>query len=334
MTMVSFGDLAQSFLLRHNMARLKADVARSSQEVASGRVHDIGAAVHGDHSKLTSISYARKMTEGYKSAASDAAFKNDAVQNVIEALNSSSQDLVAQLLSAPMAGESNQIALTAEDATSRFSAALSSLNTSISGQSLFAGTKTNGDAVGNAETILAALRQEIAGVSNTDEALAKVKAWFDTPDGFESTAYLGGEPHQSIQVSATDRLWAGPTANDPAFRAVLSGLAMASLLTDQNLTMTSAARAELAQKTGEYLTDGQNKLIHLGARVGVVEARTSKAQADNMSSLLQYELEQSDIVSSDKYRSAIELEAAQTNIETLYAMTSRLSQLSLAEVLR
>ena len=48
MSLVSLGDLAQSFMLRRNMAQVKLEGARHSQEVTTGISHDLARHLGGN----------------------------------------------------------------------------------------------------------------------------------------------------------------------------------------------------------------------------------------------------------------------------------------------
>lgn len=334
MAMLSVGDLAQSFLTRHHSARLQDIIARNSDELARSRVSDVSKKLNGDHSLLISTSRAREMTNGYQSVANDASNKMDAFQKIIASLNESSQGLVTQLLAAPLSSEGSQLHILAENAKTRLDDSLALLNTSFGGRSLLGGTETANPAMKDAASLLSAVRQEVAGISDPDTLIQSVKAWFDTPSGFSTIMYQGGPEQNKIAVSAVDRVWSGPTANDPAFRSILASFSIASLLNDPDLGMTNENKALLAQKTGEMMSAAQGELITLGAKIGITEKRIEEAQTRNVDALFAYERIQAQLVGNDPERNVIELQAAQTNLETLYTITSRLSELSLVKLLR
>ena len=75
-------------------------------------------------------------------------------------------------------------------------------------------------------------------------------------------------------------------------------------------------------------------MTQLAAKVGVSESRIDTAQSRNAADLLTLEMAEAELVTSDPYRTAAELEAVQTNLETVYAITARLSRLTLTDFLR
>lgn len=192
------------------------------------------------------------------------------------------------------------------------------------------------DAQGNpfCQHNLSTLRTEISGLSDPDAVIQTVKAWFDTPSGYTSTIYNGGPEQNRISVSAVDRIWAGPTANDQAFRSILASFSIAALVNDGSLAMSNETRASLAQKAGEEMAAAQGEIISLGAKIGITEKQIQVAQTRNSDALFEYEKIQAQLVGNDPERNVVELQAAQTNLETLYTITARLSQLSLTKLLR
>lgn len=334
MTMVSFGDLAQSFLLKSNISRLKGESGRITQELSSGKLSDIGAAQSGDLSRLSATTNSRSLTAGYQSAASEAASLTAASQAALGMMSDSVQALVSPLLLASQLAVPDQIRLSANEARSRLDMVLTTMNTSFGGRSLFAGQDIRGSAVADSDTILSALRTELAGVTSADDAMARISAWFDDPAGYTAVAYQGEAPLSNVAVSATDSVWMGATANDPAFRSMLKGLTASALILDPGGAVPGIDQARFAHVAAQALMAGQQEMTYLAARVGVSEGRIEAAQSRNAADLFTLEMAESDLVSSDPYRLSTELEAVQTNLETVYAITARISRLTLADFLR
>lgn len=334
MTLVSIGDLAQSFLLKSQTARLKTEVGRLTQEFGAGRVSDVGATLTGDFSRLSSVSRARSVTEGYLSAARAAATQSAAMQSAFSAISDTVQSLVSPLLGASQLDSTDQIVLTGVDARGRLDTVLATMNISAGGRTLFAGQLVHSPAVAGAGTILTALQGALAGTATAQDAMTRISDWFDDPAGYRAMAYQGGVPLDPVAVSATDQVWLGVTAEDPAFRSVLKGLAAAALIGDSGSPLPSSQNKLLARLSADTLMAGQDALTNLAARLGISEGRIEAAQSRNAVDLLAHEMAQADLVRSDPERLAIELEAMQTSLESVFAITARLSRMSLTDFLR
>ncbi|MFN3723517.1 MAG: flagellar biosynthesis protein FlgL [Paracoccaceae bacterium] len=334
MTLVSFGDLAQSFLLKSQTARLKGEVGRLTQEFSSGRISDVGAELSGDLGRLASISRARSITQGYQSAAREASAHVATTQTALGSIAGSVQSLVPNLLTLSQQHTANSVLMTGEEARGRLDGVLATLNTTAGGRSLFAGQDVDAPAVVDASTILTALRGEVLGAETAQQTMDRISAWFDDPAGYRATAYRGGPPLDQIAVSPTDQVWIGVTAQDPAILAMLKGLTMAAMIEESALLIPATETRHLARLSADALLAGQDAMTQLAARLGLSEARIDTAQSRNAVDLLAHEMAQADLVRSDPERAAIELEALQTNLETVYAITARLSRLSLTDFLR
>ncbi|MFN3845683.1 MAG: hypothetical protein ACK4RZ_07655 [Paracoccaceae bacterium] len=334
MAMVSFGDLAQSFLLKSNAARLKGEAGRVSQELSSGRVSDVGAAVSGDFSQLSALSRSRTVLEGYQATARAAETSAAAVQATLSSISESVQILISPLLATSQLGSADQIALTATEARARLDDVLSGLNTSIGGRALFAGIDVKGPAVSDAETILSALRTEMVGIGSAQDAADRISDWFDRIGGYDAISYQGDRAFSDVAVSTTERVWLGTTANDPEIRDVLKGLASAALISEPGLGLQDSELKAYARLSAEAMIAGNDSLTNLAARIGISQSRIDAAQSRNASELMTLEMAQADMVQSDPYRLASELEAIQTNLETVFAITARLSRLTLTDFLR
>ena len=334
MAMVSFGDLAQSFLLKSQVSRLKSDAGRITQELASGRHGDVGAALSGDFAQLSAVSRSHDLAEGYLASAREAAFRTSAMQATLGTISENALALVPSLISAPQSADANALALFAAQGKERLNATLSAMNTAVGGRTLFGGTQVGDLAVNDADTLLAALRVELVGATTADEAMTRISAWFDAPTGYTAQMYRGGAEVGALAVSPDSRVWLGPTADDPAFREALKGFAAAALITDSALNFGGTDARNFARLAGEGLISGQDALISLAASVGTSEARIEEAITRNAAEKLTLEMAKADLVQSDPYRLASELEAVQTNLETVYAVTARLSRLTLTDFIR
>ncbi|MFN4130682.1 MAG: flagellar biosynthesis protein FlgL, partial [Paracoccaceae bacterium] len=188
MTLVSLGDLAQSFLLKSQTSRLKGEAGKITRELASGQVADVGAALSGDLTRLTAESRARSVTAGYQNGAREAAAQASATQSALEVIAGSVQALVSPLLAASHLNLVDQIALTGMEARGRLDTVLATLNTSVGGRSLFSGQAVDSPAVAGAEPILVALRAEVAGAATAQEVMSRISDWFDAPAGYAAMA--------------------------------------------------------------------------------------------------------------------------------------------------
>jgi flagellar hook-associated protein 3 FlgL len=111
-------------------------------------------------------------------------------------------------------------------------------------------------------------------------------------------------------------------------------MALGALLDRGALHGNTVERAALAGASGEALLAAKDRLVALRAGVGDAEARIDRARGRTAAERAAAEMARAAIVEADPFRAAAELQAVQGQLETLYAITARLSRLSLTEYLR
>lgn len=334
MPMISLGDMAQSFMLRRQTTDLKSDLQRLTTEMATGQATDIGRQVGGDYSPLAGVDTSLARLQGYKASTSEAALLSSAMQTVLGTVESMASSLGPALLAASSTGTSLQINAVATEARQKLATTVALFNTDISGRSLFAGQATDGRAVLEVDALLLALDTEIIGATSALDVETRIAAWFSAPSGYASVGYLGDDALRPLNVAPGETADLGFTAADPGIRDTLKGLAMAALLDRGALAGNMQARADLARKAGESLVSSQTSRTDMAARLGTAEGQIQAAIARNSAETAALQIARTEITGVDPYETASKLEATRQQIETMYALTARLSRLSLVDFLR
>jgi flagellar hook-associated protein 3 FlgL len=334
MAQISLGDRTHSYVLRRQATDLKSQAQRLAAEVTTGRVTDAARAVSGDLVPLAGIEGSLTRLDAYRSATTEAGLFASGLQEALGVLDRLSGELATSLVTASNSGHAAMIAAAGADAAARFDAAVATLNTRLGDRSLFSGTATARPALAPADTIMAAIDAEVAGAATAEEMAARVAAWFAAPDGFATVAYRGAEPQPPLPVSPEDEVRLDITAMDPTVLRTLQGLALGALIDRATAPATNAERTTLARLAGEALMSGQTDRAGLAARIGTAEARIEGAVQRNDTERAALEMVRAGLLSVEPYAAASELEAVQTQIETLHAITARLARLSLVDFLR
>jgi len=332
MTRISVGDASLTNILARQGAELRGQVQRASQEVATGRHSDIGAALRGDFSPLLAIDASLGRLSAYKSNTTDAAFQTAAQQSAISGLSDLASGISTTLLGARNSTPV-QIATLAADAKGRLASAIGLLNTQAAGRAVFSGVATDTVPLGPVEDMLAALQTAAAGATTAGQVTAAVTTWFADPLGF-GAFYQGGAPLSPGPIAPEETADLSTTAMDPALRDTLAGFAMAALLDRGVLAGDAAERGRLTQQAGQQLLTTEDARTTLAARIGTVEAQIEAARTRNAAEETSLGILRSGIGSVDPYEAGTRLEAIRTQLESLYLVTARVSRLSLAEYLR
>lgn len=334
MALISLGDMAQSFLLRNQNARLRADLLRQGQELSTGRIQNVGKRVGGDFSPLAGIERSLTRIAAFEVTSNEAGILTETMQTALSAISDIATSLAPGLLLAKQAGVPAHVDALGSDAHSRFETALSRLNTRAGDRSVFAGTATDRPAVADAGTILTALQTATAGATTADQVAQAVSDWFDDPAGFAAVGYLGSAQDLSpVLVAEGAKVSVGARADAPEIAGTLKGLAMAALLDGGVLAGDTGARAALAARAGERILAAQTDWTGLQARIGVAQERIGEAQTRNAAESSSLQAARADLLKADPYDTATALQETQTQLETLYSITARITRLSLKDYL-
>lgn len=337
MNYLSVGDMAQAFQMRRHNAALQTHLARLTEEMSTGVRADLAEAVSGDFRTLAGLDRSLATLAAYKTATDEAALLTQTVQSALETVQDLATDLGPSLLSAATTGTPTQVAITAGDARQKFASVVSALNTQVADRYLLSGTATDRRPVADADAILSALATATAGQATAAGVASAVAAWFDAPPGgggFLDAAYGGaGVPLSPLGIGPDETATMDLTAADPAIRNLLEGFALGALVAEGALPGDHAGRAVLLKYSGEALLASGGDLAAARARVGTVEARIAGAGARNAAEASALQIARNGLLAADPYDTASALQAVQTQIETLYTLTARLSRLSLTDYL-
>lgn len=336
MSFTSIGDLAQSLQLRRDTARLNDQLVRVAGEVSAGRVSDPVARLGGDTAPLAFIERTLERAETRLRAAAEFELETEARQAALGQIQDRARDLGETLITLPDGASPGLTETASADARLRLGAVLSALNTAIGGRTLFAGTATDGPAVVPAADMLAAVASDVAlaDATTAGEVGAVVDAWFAPGGGFEASGYVGsGDDLGRLALSDGERAAAPPRADDPSLRATLAALVKAALVSEGVLSGSPEEAARLLRDAGLGLIAADGGLVELRVRIGSTEEQVLRARTELRSERDAAELARDDLIGIDAFEAASELQAVELRLQAIYALTARLSRLSLTEYL-
>lgn len=336
MKLGNIGDLAQFAQLRRDTAAVKTDLNRLTREMSSGKVASLNDHLKGQFGALAGIS--RSLTLGDANLASNGTAGRiasaqqlalGAVQDVVMAAG-------PEFLQAASAGNDVQRKTVAHNADGQLQRVLATLNTQLENKALFAGAALNGPALADADAMLTDLESTLTAATGPADAIARVTAWFDTPaGGFETVAYRGADtPMSDIVIAQQETARFDVTASDPVLRDTLRGLALGALLDRGLFAGDPAAQRAIMQHAGETLVNAADGVTARRAGLGFTESRIEAARIRIEAEQTGLEMARSALTESDPYETALRLQEVQLQLETIYSVTARLSNLSLAQVLR
>lgn len=333
MNRISIGDASLTSILQRQGATLKADMQRASTEVVTGRQTDTAAAVRGDLTTLAALDASLGRLAAYRSTAADAGFLSGAMQTTLATLTNVAGPAATSLLRAASMTTPSQVNIAAAEARARLDTALGAINTQVAGRSVLSGVETGIAPLGTAAELLTALETAVIGATTSDAIETAVRGWFADPVGY-GAFYRGGAAQAPLPIAAGESADLAVTAQDPAFKDTLAGLAMAALLDRGLMNSQPSARVDLANRAGLMLQNSEDARVGLAARIGIVEAQIETASSRNAAEDSALKIARSGIAAVDPYEAASRLEELQAALEALYLVTSRVSRLNLAEYIR
>jgi len=130
------------------------------------------------------------------------------------------------------------------------------------------------------------------------------------------------------QISETQTISISARVDDPAIKEVLKGSALAALASEIP-ALDRDSKMMLLQEAGKKLFDASSDLVAVQARVGFTEMLVSDAIAQNVSQETSLSILRNELIGADPFEAASKLQAVQLQLETHFAVTARMSQLSL-----
>lgn len=333
MTFTSLGDLAQSQMLRRNMASVKAQMQQHTEESMTGSAADLSRGLGTSLGAFHAIRNSLSRLDGFAAATTEMGLMATTMQTAVQSIAGFASDLAPTLLSAGTYAQGSTLKSVAAEAEEKFLATVSLLNSRVGDRAVFGGTATDRAPLPDGAALLATLRGEVAGETTAAGVRDAISAWFADPAGY-AALYAGSDTPLNAAIAEGESATLDLTADHSALRETLVGFALAAMAGGEVPTLTIAEQAALATMAGSTLLDSGEARADLTADLAMTEGRVAQAQSRNSAEAAALELTQAELAEVDAYEAATRLTEAQTRLEAIYAITARLSELSLANYLR
>lgn len=335
MSMNVFGDMAQTQVLSRRHVELKQRISELTQELTTGRVSNVSNRLAGDFSALNDIERNTRLFQGYRTATAEAATFARSMQTVLENIQSTASALGSQLLTSGASNIPQVVESSSRQAVGQLDRLVSSLNTQVAGRVLFGGIATDRAPLIDAQSLLDELGAAIGAATGVADIQTAARDWFTDPSGFSAIAYQGANSGPAaLQLGDGEDVSIDVRADNGTFRDLLRDTALAALASDPALDLSSQDRAALISSSGQGLLATGDGLTALRAAVGAVEERIDRSASRNEAAMTGVELAKNALLGVDPYEAATRLEEVQFQLESLYSITVRASQLSLLNYMR
>lgn len=334
MILNSFGDMAHHLFLRARNTELKNTVATLTDEFSTGKSADLTKRLGGDFTYLADLENNLNQLNSFMVANGEVQLFATATQNSLSKVQDQVQALRNDILALSPALDHRNATQFGGQAKQRLASAVSLMNAEVGGRTLFSGTATDTKPLSSSATLMANILTEVSGLTTSADIIQEVKDWFADPAGFDSVMYRGSTTDlQPVAVGEGQQVSMGLRADDENMKHTLQSYVIAALADEPSLGLSDDVRIDLVLAASGELNQSEDRLIQLQADVGFIEGQLQAVSTRNEASKTSMSIVKNKLVSADPYETYTRLQEAQTQLEGLYTITSRSSQLSLLKYL-
>ena len=209
------------------------------------------------------------------------------------------------------------------------------MNPRVAGQSLFAGTATDRAALAPAEDILADIDALAAGAASAADAIAAIEAYFAPGGGFFATGYVGSTTGlAAVEIGEGSRLDYAVRGDDAEVVSALRAHALAAVVDGGAFAGDGASQLAMLAAASQRMLEAREDVLALRSRVGVSQNTVERAQAERNSERETLDLARARIVAADPLEAASTYQALEVQLEQIYTVTARLSNLRFMNFMR
>ncbi|WP_264211871.1 flagellin [Leisingera thetidis] len=330
MILNSYGDMAQHLFLRSRNTELQNNITTLSEEFATGKSANLVERLGGDFTYLADLENNLNRIESYMVANGEVQLFATTTQGSLEKVQNQVQAMRNDILTLSPAMDVGNAEQFGSQAKQRMSSAINLLNTSVGGRTIFAGTATDTKPLNDSGTLMSAILTEVSGLTTSNDIIQAVKDWFDDPAGFDTVMYKGSATSlQPVTVGEGEQVTLGIRADDDNVKHALQSYVITALADEPSLGLAEDVQIDLVLQASSELSESEDRLIQLQADVGFIEGQLEAVNTRNEASKTSLSIVKNNLVSADPYETYTRLQEAQTQLEGLYTVTARSSQLSL-----
>ena len=210
------------------------------------------------------------------------------------------------------------------------------LNGQVAGQSLYAGTATDGPALAQADAMLAQLDALVAGAATAADVVAAIDGYFAAPaGGFFTTGFVGSPDNLSpAEVGENQRIDYAMRADAAEMVDALRGLALAAVVPGGALAGNDAERMALLGVAGERMIAAKEGVLDVRSKIGVAQEAVELARASRVSERDTLSLARAKLVAIDPLEAASTYQQLEIQLEQVFTVTSRIANLSFLNFMR
>jgi len=321
------------------LARIISDLRNRADDervaAVTGRYADVTAAREGRVNELMQIEKSITDLNGYAEAIALSEARADTMQQSLDRLSDIGQVLTDTTDLLTTNGTDANFEVVSAQARADLDVLVAALNVDFAGRALFAGDDAGTSSLIDPATMFTTSVAVLEAAPNSAIAYADLQNEFlNAGATFETTFYQGGTGRAPLtEVAPGETVDYTVKADEAAIRKVLFNTVVLAAAHDPTNAIPAAERRSLMEKGSAGMRSAISELTTIQARLGTAEARIATVKARNIAMEAAFTVQFNDLAGADDYAAALALTELDTQLETAFATTARLSNLSLVNYL-
>jgi len=339
----SVSTAAISQALRYSLVRAQLDLTKAEKEVQTGRVADIGLALGTRTTMMVSFTRDMERMSGVADSNALVSARLSATQNSLSQISSAAQTFLAALTTTSSGSSLSDVTLSS--AKTMLDQLTAIMNTSFNGEQLFAGVNTDVKpiedytATSTAKAAFdAAFLAHFGFAQNTPAAdnisTTQMNAFLSTQvepqflgAGWQANWSNATDQPIVSRITLTETAETSVSANNDGIRSLFMAATTIRDLFDSDVG--AGGRQAMIDWAVSVVGESIGKLGNLAATTGIAEKRVTDASDRLMVQVDLFERQIGNLVDVDPYEASTRVNDLLSHIETSYALTARIQQLSI-----
>lgn len=334
MQISSFPDLLSYTRRNRTTAQIRDQLQIASEEAVTGLKSDMTAATDGDLGQAHLLKKAQSDIEQSQQintlSKSRLDLMSGALTNTLETIDNIDSRAIIALHAENVFGTDAIIS----EARASVENIMSALSVRHGERNLFSGDQTDAPTFGKADVFLADIEGLISSAPDTASAMTAIDNYFSDGGDFETRIYQGGDGNAPLLPIGNGRsLQVSVSGSHDSIKDLLKGLAIVATAKSALPEGDKESFNELVTNGASSITQATNGLVKLEAEIGILNQSLETASQKNESDAISLATSFQNLFGRDQFEAAAELQQLQVQLEASYAITARLSNLTLTNYL-
>ncbi len=333
MAISGFPNALQFSRLNTVITNLKTQSEDARLEMLTERPADIKAALGSTIGDAQILRKAFDDVSAFTLATNRALGRAATAQLALTSASANASTISVSVMDAVGTGNETNLKLAGADAERQLEIAIAALNKRFEGRALFAGDAVDQIPLADTDTLIADVRAIYVGAADAAQFATDMDFYFNDPTGgFATTIYQGGAGDAArVQISEGEVVSYSAKADEPAMRDLLRSLSSIVVASEQ---FPSTDRDTTLNTATIGLIEAANGVTAIQGRIGGAEERMQAALTSLDAESTALGTAYNDRVSRSPVEAAIRLQQLESQLESAFVLSARISQLTLVNFLR